>query len=145
MAVSESITINGKRFTATRLTMRQIRDCLAEIETPGQRRGLVGRLFVDSLPEPAFYASLGIDEEQLIESGLSAEDVKELMEAVAKINPTFAASEKRLAADLQRFHDVESLKALQQSLNEIASPSLPQDSREPGTTTSRSIDEPSTR
>lgn len=120
MARSETVTINDRKFTATCLTVGQVRDILVQVEEKDYRPGLIDRLFEDGLPEPAFYLSLGITEEDI--GDLVPEQVKELMEAVAASNPTYADMEKRMSARLAGMGKLEeTLAGLQQSLKETAS------------------------
>lgn len=113
MAQSETVTIGKKKFTATVLTVRQVRDVLDEVEDEEYRAGLIDRLFVDGIPQPAFLASLGVELDEL--DNLTPEDIKTLMEAVAKVNPTYAGMEKRMSAS------GENLEKLQNKLSELAS------------------------
>lgn len=116
MAQTETIKLHGKRFTATKLTVKQIRDVLEEVESKDYRPGLIDRLFVDSIPQPAFLSSLGVELDELDE--LSPEEVKELMEAVATVNPTYADMEKRMSA---KPVGGEQLDGLQKTLKGLAS------------------------
>lgn len=113
MAQSETVKIGTKKFTATVLTVRQVRDVLEEVESDDYKAGLIDRLFVDGIPQPAFLASLNVELDELDE--LTPEDIKQLMEAVAKVNPTYAGMEKRMSAN------DESLEKLQSTLNGLAS------------------------
>ncbi len=118
MAQSETVTIGEKKFTATVLTVKQVREVLQQVEAKDYKAGLIDMLFEDGLPEPAFYAALGIEETDIEE--LTPEDVKELMEAVAKVNPSYAGMEKRMSAKEASFAN---LQAQLSSLKEIVSTS----------------------
>ncbi len=120
MAQSETVTVGGKKFTATVLTVKQVREVLQQVEAKNYKPGLIDKLFEDGLPEPAFYAALSIKETDIEE--LTPEDVKELMEAVAKVNPSYAGMEKRMSANKASFIS-KSLEAQLNSLKEIVSTS----------------------
>lgn len=120
MARSETVTIADRKFTATCLTVAQVRDVLDQVEAKDYRSGLIDRIFEDGLPEPAFYLSLGIKEKDI--EDLVPEQVKDLMEAVAAANPTYADMEKRMSARLAGMEKLEeTLAGLRQSLKETAS------------------------
>lgn len=99
MAVAEQVTIKGKTYTAKRLTVKDIREISSELEG-GAKQTVIDQLFEDALPSPAFFRSLGVYIDDLDE--LDPEEIRELMEAVAKANPTYAAMEKRMAARIHQ-------------------------------------------
>lgn len=102
MAASETLKIRGHEFTARALTMAELRQVLQDEEKEGRNLSIIDLLFEDGLPAKAFYLSLRLEEDDLDE--LYPEDIRELMEAVARANPTYAAMEKRLAAEIKHLH-----------------------------------------
>lgn len=120
MARTETLTFGDKKFTARVLSMREIRDIVKEVESPDYRKDLIDNMFEDGLPSPAFYCALDCTEDDIVELK-DPEQVKELMEAVAKINPIYAGMERRMSAKVASFEDLEKLEVLQQSLKQIAS------------------------
>lgn len=99
MAISETVIINDTKFTARRMTVREIREINEQLEA-GAKQTILDLLFEDGLPSPSVLKSLDVELEAL--DNLEPEQIKELMEAVAKVNPIYAAMEKRLAAKINR-------------------------------------------
>ncbi len=97
MATSETIKIADQSFTAVPLTVKQIREVIEwrEADSPFS---VIDLLFKDGLPSKAMLMSLSVTEEEIEE--FLPEQVQELMEAVAKANPTYADMEKRMSAML---------------------------------------------
>jgi hypothetical protein len=92
MPTTESLTINGREFIARALTVKQIIELTESSEK--KEFDLINHLFEDGLDARAFYLSLKIKQKDI--DGLYPEDVKKLMEAVARVNPAYAGMEKRL-------------------------------------------------
>lgn len=114
MAISETITINNRQFTARKLTVRDIRNIeeilspapllpagkpgeVAPLACPAQYvPNVIDAMFIDGLPSVVLFTSLQVGLDDL--DDLLPEQVKELMEAVANINPIYAESLTRLSA-----------------------------------------------
>jgi hypothetical protein len=94
MPTAEIVKIGEVEYTARTLA---VKDVIAIFEqADGKKADVIDLLFEDGLDSTAFYVSLGIGREAI--EGLTPEDVKILMEAVAKANPTYAGMERRLRA-----------------------------------------------
>lgn len=103
MAMSETKVLSGTTFTARCLSVAEVREVIAKVDArePGARQDLVEYLIEDSLPHEAFYLSLGMDGESGLDCLESPEEIVELMDMVAKVNPTFAEAERRLVARIK--------------------------------------------
>ena len=89
MARSETITINDREFIVRKFTVRDIRE-IEERLTKGEAFTIIDAMFPEGLPSAVLFKSLQVGIDDLDE--LLPEDIKQLMEAVAELNPTYADS-----------------------------------------------------
>jgi hypothetical protein len=92
MANAEVVKIGEKEFTARTLSVKDVIDVFDSSEK--RKLDVIDHLFEDGLDSQFFYKALQISIDDV--SNLTPEEVKTLMEAVARVNPTYAGMEKRL-------------------------------------------------
>jgi hypothetical protein len=97
MATAEVVKIRDREFTARTLTVKDVIDVFDSSEE--RKLDVLDHLFEDGLDSQFFYKSLQISINDIVD--LTPEEVKTLMEAVARVNPTYAGMEKRLKIRLK--------------------------------------------
>jgi hypothetical protein len=97
MGKTETKQIAGRDFTAKSLLMGELVDILNEVEN--EKPNIIDHLFEDGIDSTVFYRSLGITIDDI--GDLSPEQVGELMEIVAIVNPHYAGMEKRFRSRLR--------------------------------------------
>lgn len=96
MRKSKTIQIDGREITVKELRVKDIRAILESADDNGAPT-LIDLLFPDSLGSRAVQLSSGLSEKALDEDFMPSQ-LEVLLEAVADVNPHFAAMLQRLAA-----------------------------------------------
>lgn len=99
--MAEQVTVSGRKIEVKQLTMRQIRNVLAELKKKGEPH-VIDTVFDDDVPAIALAEATGLrmdgeegpDVVSLLD--LSQEEVKELLDTFKAVNPFFFGMMERI-------------------------------------------------